>query len=253
MSDSDPPPQALPRAWVIVVALSLLTGLQPLTTDLYLPALPQMQRALGMDTPHAQWTLSVLILAFGFGQLLWGPVADRHGRQPVLRWGLGLYVLASLATVLAQDAFVMIVARAAQGAFLSAAVVCGRAMIRDLYPPDEGARMMSRGMSGLGILALGGPVLGGLAATWAGWRATMALMVISGLLTWFFVWTRLPETLPEARRQKQLNWPAMMGNWWRIAQHPTFRAHTFLTSATYGGLYVYLALSAFVFIDIMGI
>jgi DHA1 family bicyclomycin/chloramphenicol resistance-like MFS transporter len=238
--------------WVIVLALSLLTGLQPITTDLYLPALPQMQRALGLSASSAQWTLSVLILAFGFGQLVWGPVADRFGRRPVLRWGLGFYVLASLLTVVANDLALMIIARAAQGASLSAAVVCGRAMIRDLYVPEEGARMMARGMSGLGIIALGGPILGGLTATHVGWRATMGLLAIAGTLTWLFVWTRLPETLPGERRQTHLNWPAMARSWWQISRHPTFRAHALLTSSTYGGLFVYLALSAFVFIDVLG-
>ncbi|MFT3856484.1 MAG: multidrug effflux MFS transporter [Aquabacterium sp.] len=238
-------------AWVAVIALSLLVGLQPLTTDLYLPALPQMQRALGMNASQAQWTLSVLILAFGFGQLLWGPVADRFGRQPVLRWALGLYVVSSLLVTVAADGFVMIAARAAQGAFMAAAVVCGRAMIRDLYAPEEGARMMARGLSGLGILALLGPILGGLTATWPGWRATMALMVLFGLITWAFVWMRLPETLPTERRQPHLNWPAMLRNWWQISKHPAFRAHAMLTSSTYGGLYVYLALSAFLLIDVL--
>jgi DHA1 family bicyclomycin/chloramphenicol resistance-like MFS transporter len=243
--------QAIPT-WVVVLALSILTGLQPITTDLYLPALPQMQRALGLNASAVQWTLSVLILAFGVGQLIWGPIADRFGRRPVLRWGLGFYVLASLLTTVAQDLSVMIMARAAQGASLSAAVMCGRAMIRDLYVPEEGARMMARGMSGLGIIALGGPILGGITATHFGWRATMGLLAICGALTWAFVWTRLPETLPVERRQSSLNWPAMARNWWQIAQHPTFRAHTMLTSSTYGGLFVYLALSAFVFIDVLG-
>lgn len=249
---AEPPPSTvLVPVWVAVVALSLLTGLQPLTTDLYLPALPQMKQALALSASQAQWTLSVLILAFGVGQLLWGPVADRFGRQPVLRWGLGLYVLASVMTVVATSGLMMILARAAQGAFLSAAVVCGRAMIRDLYPPQEGARMMARGMSGLGVLALVGPILGGLTATWPGWRATMALMVLSGVAAWVFVWRKLPETLPALRRQPRLDWVAMIGNWWQIAQHPTFQAHAMLTSCTYGGLYVYLALSAFVFIDLL--
>lgn len=237
--------------WVAVTALGLLTGLQPLSTDLYLPALPQMQRALGMDASQTQWTLSVLILAFGFGQLLWGPIADRIGRRPVLRWGLALYVAASLAATLASDAWLMIAARAAQGAGLSAAVVCGRAMVRDLYAPADGARMMARGMSVLGIVALVGPILGGLTATWPGWRATMSLMVAFGLVASVFVWLRLPETLPPERRPHRLNWPTMLHNWWHIAQHPTFRAYTMLTSATYGGLFVYLALSAFVFIDLL--
>ena len=136
-------------AWVVITALSLLTGLQPITTDLYLPALPQMQRALGLNGSAVQWTLSVLILAFGFGQLIWGPVADRIGRQPVLRWGLGFYVLASMLTVIAQDLDVMIMARAAQGASLAASVVCGRAMIRDLFAPEQGARQQRfKGMAG---------------------------------------------------------------------------------------------------------
>ena len=101
--------------WVIVVALGMLTGLQPVTTDLYLPALPQMQQALGLTTAAAQWTLSVLILSFGIGQLVWGPISDRFGRRPVLRWGLGLYVVSSLAATLANDLPVMLLARVVQG------------------------------------------------------------------------------------------------------------------------------------------
>jgi DHA1 family bicyclomycin/chloramphenicol resistance-like MFS transporter len=238
--------------WVVIVALSLLTGLQPITTDLYLPALPQMQRALGLSPSSAQWTLSVLILAFGIGQLIWGPVADRHGRQPVLRWGLVFYVLASILTTTAANLPVMVLARAAQGASLSATVVCGRAMIRDLYAPEQGARVMAKGMTGLGIIALGGPILGGLTATHLGWRATMGLLALFGALTLTFVWLRLPETLPAVRRQVRLDWGALVRNWWQIAQHPTFRAHAMLTSSTYGGLFVYLALSSFVFIDVLG-
>jgi DHA1 family bicyclomycin/chloramphenicol resistance-like MFS transporter len=238
--------------WVVVVALSLLTGLQPITTDLYLPALPQMQQELGLSPSHVQWTLSAMILAFGIGQLIWGPISDRYGRRPVLRWGLGLYVLASGLTVMASDLGTMVLARVAQGASLSAAVMCGRAMIRDLYAPEQGARMMARGMSGLGILALGGPIIGGLTATHLGWRATMAVLGVFGLITWLFIWTKLPETLPHERRQTQLHWGRMASSWWTISRHRTFRAHVLLTSATYGGLFVYLALSSFVFIDILG-
>lgn len=238
--------------WVVVAAVGLLTGLQPITTDLYLPALPQLQTALGLSPSAAQWTLSVLILSFGLGQLLWGPVADRWGRQPVLRWGLGLYVLASVLATLAPNFGVMIAARAAQGACLSAAVVCGRAMVRDLYPPEQGARVMARGMSVLGLLALLGPILGGLTATAWGWRATLALLGLAGAAIWAFVWTQVPETLPTHRRTEAPRWQALWGQWWCIAQHPTFRAHALLTSSTYAGLYVYLALSAFVFIDLLG-
>lgn len=237
--------------WVVVAAVGLLTGLQPLTTDLYLPALPQMQAGLGVNAASAQWTLSLLILAFGIGQLVWGPIADRFGRQPVLRWGLGLYVLASVATALAPSIGVMLLARVAQGACLSAAVVCGRAMVRDLYAPEDGARVMAKGMSVLGLLALLGPVIGGLTVTHVGWRPTMSLMAVAGLAIWLFVWLRLPETLPLEHRQQRLDWLAMGRQWLGIAAHPTFRAHALLTASTYGGLYVFLALAPFVFIQVL--
>ena len=86
MSASEPDTRGTPfvPAWVAVMAVGLLTGLQPLSTDLYLPALPEMQRALSLTSPQVQWTLSVLILAFGIGQLVWGPVSDRWGRRPGL-------------------------------------------------------------------------------------------------------------------------------------------------------------------------
>lgn len=250
MSSSDKTAPSI-APWVVVTALSLLTGLQPITTDLYLPALPQMQTGLSMSGASAQATLSALILAFGIGQLVWGPVADRFGRMPVLRWGLALYVLASVLTVMAHSSAMMVAARAAQGACLSAAVVCGRAMIRDLYAPEDGARMMAKGMTGLGALALMGPITGGLVATFWGWRATMATLAVCGTIVLAFVWTKLPETLPTARRTPQLDWLRLIGQWRGIARHKTFRAHALLTSSTYGGLYVYLALSSFVFINVL--
>ena len=92
------PPRAAPRVShrLAAVALSLLLGLQPVTTDVYLPALPMLTRALGASMSAAQLTMSALILAFGLAQMVWGPVADRVGRRPVLLWGLLMYTAASI-------------------------------------------------------------------------------------------------------------------------------------------------------------
>ena len=76
--------------------LTLLLGIQPVTTDLYLPALPSLPRELGAAVGAAQFTLSALIICFGLAQLVWGPLADRFGRRPVLLAGLALYTLASV-------------------------------------------------------------------------------------------------------------------------------------------------------------
>ena len=77
---------------LIVLLLSLLLGLQPVTTDLYLPALPALTEGFGASMAQAQLTLTALLLSFGLSQLVWGPLSDRFGRRPVLLWGMVAYV-----------------------------------------------------------------------------------------------------------------------------------------------------------------
>ena len=126
---------------LIVLFLSLLLGLQPITTDLYLPALPALTEGFGATLPQAQLTLTALLLAFGLSQLVWGPISDRYGRRPVLLWGLGAYVLASVVSTLAPTMELLIAARVLQGAAMGAGVMCARAIVRDLYKPVDGARI----------------------------------------------------------------------------------------------------------------
>ena len=97
---------------LIVLVLSLLLGLQPITTDLYLPALPTITQVFGAAMPQAQLTLSALLLAFGVSQLVWGPLSDRFGRRPILLIGTALYVLASVGSAAATSIEQLIVQHA---------------------------------------------------------------------------------------------------------------------------------------------
>ena len=256
MPSLSPPAASVPPRHVshalAAFALALLLGLQPVSTDVYLPALPMLTRALGAPMTAAQLTMSALILAFGLGQLFWGPVADRVGRRPVLLWGLALYTLASAACVVAGSIETLIVARALQGACLAAAVVVARAILRDLYEPHEGARVMSLALSGLAVIAIAGPALGGLLAATLGWRATLALVATCGAATLAFVALRLPETLLHKNPRATAPGP-LLAAWSQIGRHPTFLAWTLLTACTYGGLFVILSGSSFVYMDMLGL
>lgn len=242
---------SLTRAQV-ALALALLLGLQPVTTDLYLPALPQLRQALGASMTMAQQTMAALLLAFGLGQLAWGPVADRVGRRPVLLWGLALYAAAGLGSALAGSVESLVAWRVAQGLGMAAAVVCARALLRDLYEPVEGARVMAWGMSGLGLLAIASPTLGGVIAAMAGWRAALGTVALVGVAVLAFVAWRLPETAsrlrPDATQPRVL-----LSSWRRIATHRVFLAWALLTSCTYGGLFTMLAGSSFVYIGVLGV
>jgi DHA1 family bicyclomycin/chloramphenicol resistance-like MFS transporter len=236
---------------VVVLALALLLGLQPITTDLYLPALPLLARDLHAPMAGVQLTMSVLLLAFGFGQLLMGPVSDRFGRRPVLLGGLGLYTVASIAATLAPDIATLVAMRAVQGVGLAASVVCARAMVRDLFEPHQGAHVMSRGLSGLGIIAILAPTVGGLIAGWAGWRAALGLVSAIGAATGLFIALKLPETARAINPQALVLRP-LLANFATVMANATFRAWAALVTFTYAGLFVLLAGSSFVYTGPLG-
>jgi DHA1 family bicyclomycin/chloramphenicol resistance-like MFS transporter len=172
-------PTTMPTG-LIVLILSMLLGIQPVTTDLYLPALPALTQGFGAPMSQAQLTLSALLLAFGTSQLIWGPLSDRFGRRPILLWGLAAYTLASVGSTFAPSMAMLIAWRVVQGAAMGAVVMCARAIVRDLYQPLEGARVMSKGLSGLGVLACVCAPLGGLLSEFYGWRIALAALAVFG-------------------------------------------------------------------------
>ena len=237
---------------LVVLCLSLLLGLQPVTTDLYLPALPAMTQGFGATMPQAQLTLTALLLAFGLSQLVWGPVSDRFGRRPVLLWGLGLYALASAGSVFSATMEQLIVWRTLQGVAMGAGVMGARAIVRDLYAPTEGARVMSKGLTGLGVIACASAPLGGLLAEYLGWRTALAAVAVFGAATLAILAWQFQETLAQKNPQalQPLN---LLCTWGRILRHPTFWAYTLLATTSYGGLFTFLAASSFVFIQVLGL
>jgi DHA1 family bicyclomycin/chloramphenicol resistance-like MFS transporter len=238
--------------FAMALTLALLLGTQALATDIYLPALPMLQRDLAAAMPAVQLTMSAFVLAFGLAQLAWGPVADRFGRCPVLRAGLALFALASLGAALARDIHAVVAWRCAQGVGTAAALVCARAMLRDVFEPHRGAHVMSQALSGLGVIAIGAPVAGGAIAAAAGWRPTMALLAAYGAALLAFVVWRVPETV-RARNAQATQWRPLMAQLGRTLAHPAFRAWTLLVCGTYGGLMVFLAGASFVLMEHLGL
>jgi MFS transporter, DHA1 family, multidrug resistance protein len=246
------PQAARPTVAFAALALALLLGLQPVTTDVYLPALPLLTQALQAPLASVQMTMAALMLSFGVGQLFWGPVADRTGRRPALLAGLALHAAAGVGAALAPSIEWLIAWRVLQGLGLAAAVVVARAIVRDLYEPVEGARVMSLGLTGLGLIAFAAPSVGGWITATFGWRAALALVAAAGAATLAFVLLRLPETVRQRNPQATRLAP-LAANWSRIARHPAFVAWAGLVACTFGGLYTFLAGSAFIYIGLLGL
>ena len=237
-------------ATLVIWFTSLFLGFQPITTDLYLPALPMLTAALAASMPQAQLTLSALLLCFGVSQLVWGPVSDQYGRKPVLITGLVLYVLASIGSAFAASVESLIIWRALQGAAMGAPVMCARAMARDLYVPEEAAKVMSKGLSGLGLIAVLTVPMGSALSAYLGWRYALAALGVYAAGTLALVLLRFTET--NARRNPHALQPAVLLSTWRgILRHPQFWTYALLALTSYCGLFVFLATSAFVFLQVL--
>lgn len=239
--------RARPSPGTVVVALMLLLGTQPISTDLYLPSLPSLPGYFGVPVSTVQLTLSVLVICFGAAQLPMGALSDRIGRRPVLLGGLALYTLASAVAMAATHIAALIACRAAQGVAMAACVVGVRAMLRDLYPPQEGAHMLARGSTWMSLIPLLGPVLGGYLESLWGWRGAFAVLTVFGAAALVYVAARLPESLARAGAGR---WTQ---GWGQILRHPGFWSYTAVSSFTYAGLFSFIAGSSFVLVQVLGL
>ena len=227
-----------------IILLALLLGSQPVATDLYLPALPAIAAELG----NPALTLTGLMLAFGFAQLILGPMSDRYGRRPVLLAGCAGYALASFAGAWASTLFSLVVCRCLQGAAMAALVVCARASVRDLYSPVEGTRVLSRGLTGLGIVALAAPLIGAMTVAYFSWHATFIVLGVYGLIALVWVWFNFAESRPDTvpADANAITKSATLA----VLKGPRFRAWTAMLIATFGTLFGFLLSSGFVYIKV---
>ena len=237
---------------LIVAMVTLLTLAQPLATDLYLAALPAIRKEYGAPISIVQLTLTVLVLSFGLSQLFWGPAADRFGRRPVMLAGLVAYGGGALLGAVAPTIDVLIFARIVQGIGQAACMVCARALVRDLYQPQQGTHVMAQAMSLLSPATMSIPVIGALLSQYLGWRATLLAMTLFALVTLTLVLLRIPETVPE-RQPDALDLRQLFRTYGRIVRNRSFLSWTALNCTGYAANFGFFSGSAYLFIETYGV
>ncbi|MGQ0662377.1 MAG: multidrug effflux MFS transporter [Pseudomonadota bacterium] len=241
-----------PHSAATTAILVGLIALQPLSTDLYLPALPAIGAALDADVAQLQLTLGVFVLVFALAQLVLGPLSDRFGRRPVLIGSLALYTLASLGCALATSIEGLIAARAFQAAGCCAAAVLGRAIVRDLHEPVRAARRLADMSAAMSVVPAMGPIVGGAVQVWFGWQWTFLLQALCGGALVLALGARLAET--NLRRDASALDPVrMLANYRHLLAQRTFLAYAVSAAFLYAGLFVFLSGSPFVLIDLLGV
>lgn len=241
-----------PDTLAMTAVLAMLTALGPLSTDFYLPSLPDIARVMQTDIAGAQATLSSFLFGFAAGQIFWGPLSDRLGRKPILLAGLGLFALATLACAFAPSIEALTLARALQALGASGPIVLGRAMVRDLYEGARAGRELARMGMIMGLVPAVAPVIGGMLQTAFGWRSTFVASLAFGLALAAIIITVMPETL-RARSPQPLSPAAIFKGFGVLLRNRAFRVYVALTALAYAGLFAFISGSSFVLIGIYGL
>ncbi len=181
--------------------LAALATLGPFCIDAYLPAFGGIQASLGASALEIQQTLSAYLFAFGLMFLFHGALSDSFGRRPVILVALVVFTAASAAAALATTVHALIVWRVVQGLSVGAGMVVGRAMIRDLFGPEDAQRLMSLVTLFFGLAPAVAPVIGGWLFTAIGWRSIFWFLAALGLILIVTGARFLPETLAPTHRQ----------------------------------------------------
>lgn len=240
-------PARPPKFAEFVALIGLLMGLNALAIDIMLPGLGVIGEAMHIASENDQQLIIVVyMLAFGPGQLIYGPMSDRYGRRATLLFALGLYALGSVLAVFASSFELLLASRALQGVGAAATRVVTVSVVRDLHEGRTMARVMSLAMMIFMVAPILAPAIGSVILYSAGWRVIFGALLLAGLASFFWVYLRLPETLaPENRAGGGLR--PVLQNYGRVARQWKSMAYMAATGLVFGALIGFISASHQVF------
>jgi MFS transporter, DHA1 family, multidrug resistance protein len=230
-----------PGARQMTIMLAGLMALNSFAIDAMVPALPDIGRTLHVAHENQQ-QLVVIAYFIGFAstQLVWGPLADRFGRKPIMAAGVGLYGLFALLCAVAGSFELLIAGRVLMGGAAAASRVLVVAMVRDLFEAEEMARVMSLVFMTFMLMPVLAPNVGQLILLFASWRAIFLVLALYAVVMVAWPALRMPETLhPEFRRP--LDWRATVGAIAATVRDPQSRGYTLAMTISFSALVAYIS------------
>ena len=247
-TNPNPHPGLHRREFVAFVAA--IMAVNALGTDLMLPALPAIGRDLGIASANArQWIVTSYLFGFGVGQLVYGPLADRFGRKPILVVTLAGFVAASLFAAGSQTFEALLGARVLQGLMSASTRVLSVAIVRDSYSGRRMARIVSLAQMIFFVVPILAPSLGQGLLEIGPWRFIFYALAAFAAVVLAWSALRLPETLPVERR-RAISWK-LLGQAYRLTLTNRFSiGYAVAASLTFGAIIAFVASAQQVFVDV---
>jgi DHA1 family bicyclomycin/chloramphenicol resistance-like MFS transporter len=236
----------------VISLLGALSVVSPFAIDMYLPAFPELAAGFGVPSTTVALTLSSYFIGLALGQVVYGPLLDRFGRKPPLAVGLTLFVFTSAGCAFAQDVYTLIALRFVQALGGCVAQVASVAMVRDFFPRDQAARVLSRLFLFIAVSPLLAPTVGTLVIQLGGWPAAFISLavVVAGILA--LVLTLLPEGhTPDPAIS--LRPGPIVAEYLSILRHPRFHTYAGAGAFSFAGLFTFVAGSPVLFMDGFGV
>ena len=236
----------------LILILGLLSAIGPFSIDMYLPGFPAIAVALRTTVDAVSYSLASFFIGVSVGQLLCGPLLDRFGRKIVLEVGLLLYILASIGCTLSTSIEVLIAFRFLQALGGCVGMVAPRAIVRDLFPIEENAKVFSLLILVLAISPILAPTVGSYVIALLGWKyvfvvlTVLTALILMGVIFW----------LPESRQPDptfSLRPKPILARFIGVAKQPQFYTYALSGGTASAGLFAYLSGSPFVFMKLYGV
>jgi DHA1 family bicyclomycin/chloramphenicol resistance-like MFS transporter len=237
---------------VVILILGALSTIGPFAIDMYLPGFPAIADDLGTTVDSVSYSLSSFFFGICFGQLICGPLLDRFGRKIPLYVGLAIFILASIACALTTSIESLILFRLFQALGGCVGMVAPRAIVRDMFPVEENAKIFSLLILILGVSPILAPTVGSYVISEFGWNfvfvvlAVVTTMILGAVIFW----------LPESRQPDStfsLRPRPILNSFVYVLKTPQFYTNALAGGVASAGLFAYLAGSPFVFMKLFGV
>ncbi|MEO7309212.1 MAG: multidrug effflux MFS transporter [Chitinophagaceae bacterium] len=237
------------RKTLLLVILGMLSAIGPFSIDMYLPAFSAIASDLHTNVATIAMSLSSFFIGICFGQFLYGPLLDRFGRKKPLYAGITIYLLASVGCALVGSANGLIALRFVQAIGGCAGTVASRAMVRDIFPVGENAKIFSKLMLVIAVSPIIAPTLGGYVTHLIGWHFVFVILAVMSALILLGVHFYLPESRKPDPSFSLKPAPIIKG-FWLVLKNRQFYTYSFTGAVSAAGLYAYIAGSPAVFMEL---
>jgi MFS transporter, DHA1 family, multidrug resistance protein len=243
------PPATGLRHLELLILLGSLQAFAPLSIDMYLPAMPVMEKVFHTTSAAVQMTLVTFLVGFAIGQSLYGPITDRFGRKPPLYASLLLFIASSAACAIAPTIPGIAFFRLLQAIGACGGAVISRAMVRDLFPVQELRRVFSMLVLVLGVSPVVAPLIGSYLLVWFGWKSAFVVQSLLGVACLAGMHFRLHESLAHDNR-RPLQWDTILSGYSQLFHDKTFLGASVVCGFSSAGTFAYIASAPFVFITL---